>query len=525
MELSSANAANQYMNVMSYLDAKHPKLANMMRTLCVHMSLESIQKNCGVTFLVPQDGSFCSQLEQLTMADNPSDIATACDMVNAHVIRGVFKTSDDWKAKQATNALIPSQYLTIKQTGGGAVLFDSGAQAYPAPDFADGSKRQNVAVWLLKSGTIPVTSDHVADNSTQAAAKYQGSYDPGDLAKQNLRSHIALAVENAYAISCKKDDGKSNPYLAYTFSLINYIVNDIQDMTLFKNKVVPVFSYSKIDFYILLEPFRVNGAYLLDDAIIQGWWDKFNYVPPMYSAIKDAVTAALTSNGGGAAIYAKRPELLSEIDGIRQKICGTIGTRPKDCVTDVDAAYKQLETSNTIGAIGNVYPNELAEYYQANPSLKMIHDELKFLTHQRFKSFEAGEFDRTEFNHFTNLIAECLHVGGGGGYQGKLLNKNVIKSLISPVETIQEIKCFVCSTAFLCMPMTEAECSKIKQKYTTSKPIPGKTILFNISKDLYDQHNRLIGENDNNNLIAALRSIDVSKLDPALRQELLAKFT
>ncbi len=174
-----------------------------------------------------------------------------------------------------------------------------------------------------------------------------------------------------------------------------------------------------------------------------------------------------------------------------------------------------------------MFPEALANYYKVEQGLKLIQDELRFLTYGAFKRLECERFDTGAFHELTNMIGECLHAGSKAerDQTHKLLSKTAIKYLIAPSDNIREVKIFCYSTAFMYIPLL-AEAQALAVKNSTSRPDPARLVVFNIAKDTYVQHQRLLAHDHGatNDLLSALRSLNVDTLDPVLRAELANKF-
>lgn len=519
-----------YCKIMDYVDSKDPELSALLRGTCSSMSLDSSKGKPGVTLLLPQDKAFRAKLEKLAYSDKTEDATKAANMLSALIIRDVFKTPADWKAKEASNSLWPSQIVEVATTSASEVTFKSGAKAVLDTEFKDASRRGNLAVWLLVSGEIPVTEDKPATMRSARPKGKVGAYDTGKT-NQTLRFNIALAVENTYALY-RQQLGKASAkcrdiYLEHSMSLVNYIMTVRKDNALMCEKVIPVISFDKIDFYVLLEPHKPEAPYLLDDDLINEWWAQraLHAVSPV-QVIKE-VEKQLLGQVGSSMVFTDRAKIWELLAGIRKKISQMADSRPRQIVEEIAKVYDELDDHNTIGGVGPIYSDSLHAYYAANKGLKMAQDELRYLTHGSFRNIESRPFDFGAFHELTNMIGEVLYATSAArAGTHKLLNKNAIKYLISPTENVYEIKIFLNSTLFMFVPMTSAEASNLKYKYSVARPDPTTSVLFNIAKDVYDQHQRLLPEPaESSAFITALLSLNVELLDPILKEELRKKFT
>jgi len=62
-------------------------------------------------------------------------------------------------------------------------------------------------------------------------------------------------------------------------------------------------------------------------------------------------------------------------------------------------------------------------------------------------------------------------------------------------------------------------------KYSIKEPDIDNMAIFNISKDLYTQHKRILDQNeDNSQILASLLSIGFDKLEPELWEQIKSKY-
>ncbi len=522
-----------YCRIIDYVEQANPDLASLIRGLCADMIMSSLKGKPGITFLMPQDKALISKLEKLAYSEKPEEATKAGDMLNAMIIRDVFKTPAEWKSREVPNALMPPQVVEVESTSAKEVVFKSGARAVLDENFRDASRRQNLAVWKLVSGEIPVTTDKPAQSRFTKPPKGKlGGYNPTPSHAQGDRFKIAIAVENAYALHRLQCDSGAvhqprDVYLDNVLSLINYILSSGNE-ALVVERVLPLLSLDKIDFYFLIEPHKPSPPYLLDDSIIHDWWEKRNSQPFSGKAVLAHIERLLSGTSSTALIYSNKQHLIDSIESIRSSLNNYINAKPRLCIDEIEKYYNTLDTSNTIGGHGPVFPEALANYYRSEPGLKFIQDELRFLTYDCFKRLETEGFQRGDFHELTNMIGECLYAANSAGREQahKLLNKNTIKYLIAPSENIHEVRVFVSSTAFLYTPLLSCSLS-LAVKNSTARPTPSRMVLFNISKDLYVQHQRLLDMPVPNtpDIASLLKTLNVNTLDPELKAELLRKLS
>jgi len=536
-----------YCRITDYLEVVDPDLYRLIKGVCADMALNSLRGKAGITFLMPLDKAFRQKLEKLAYSEKPADADKAQDMINACIIKDIFHEPSQWMAKKddIPNSLDPPQHVALESSTTTEIIFKCGARATIDKDFHVASRKSKLAVWKLTSGEIPLngplaTLKHVhkaqQDENAERRKKRDnvtGGYDAPSIETQSERYKIALAVENEYALCQLKRAGSesrqcdSDIYASTVLSLVNYIVYHRKDLSLMYNSILPLIVYDKMDFYILVEPHRAEGDYLLDDSLIHEWWIHKQSLQFSSQSICGEIAKMYGDGCKLAALYNNRPKILKHISDIRQRQMSSSESRPRSIVDNIATVYEELETKNTIGGCGPVYPPGVATMYAKDRGLKMIHDELRFLAYGAFKRLEARSFDIGTFHELTNMIGECLYAATATerSKAQRLLNKNTIKYLISPGEKIQEIRVFLCSTMFLCIPLLKCEADNLKEKNSIDRPNPSNMVVFNIAKDLYTQQKRILhsGPGDND-IVNSLRSLNVDTLDPELREEIRAKF-
>lgn len=491
-----------YCRIIDYLDATDPDLAQLVRGTCVDMTLGSTKGKNGITLLIP-DKEYRAKIAKLAYSSDPAEASQACDLLNALILRDVFKSGAEFLAKRANipNSLYPSQHVGVAKTSGNTVTFESGAVATLDTNFADSSKKKNLAVWHLK-GEIPVTTDKPAKierkpmgRGLKGGKAKHGGYDQ-DVATsltKNRRWKIAVTVENEYALNMmqRQTTGRNvdNPFVRCAMSLVAYLHDKAPKVL---ESALPLLSVSTADFYFLLEPHK-DGDYLVEDSLIEGWWegrDTHNSVAGC-KILNDLLSAQNNS--------AKLPE----IDRIRKELLPQCTNR--NCVEKITAAYEAM--------------------YKEDADLKMLQDELRFLIHCSFKELESTKYSSGALSEIVNMIGEYMYKMNGTKEERasgkKLLNASTLKYSIAPTDKIEAIKCFVNSTYFMFVPLTADEARRALPKSYTGTPLPEDRRIWNISAENYSVHER-ISNTGNDILEKVLQEVD-PKLAERIREAVAKK--
>lgn len=539
--------------LIDYIAQKDSEFAELLRGTCADLTLQSFRGKGGITVLIPaKDAPIRKKIADLAYSDNVDDASKAGDMLNAMIFRDVYKTGTDWSNNKNNipNSLIPPQHVAIKTTTSSTVEFASGAKAKLDTDFRDSSRRKNLAVWILESGEIPVTTDKPAQFVPQKRApikgsKKEGSYEPSDELAATLRFRIAIAVENIYMADrvnhshgaevfggCDHNITSSarDIFCEYTMSLVNHVMNVRNDYELLYDKILPLISYQKIDFYNLIEPHRAKGHLIPDDCILD-WWNNRATVnlKTVMGQVHDAMSQLPPNvEATKAAIYRSPRKVIEAVNDCRTKIISE--TVAKETALAVEKTYGELEKDNKIGDLHDVLPPGLYYHYKTNPGLKLLQDELRYLTFLMFEQLELEEFNRAQYEKIINMIADYTHVEDARARDATrtLTNSTTLKYLIMPTERIQAIQGFVGTTLFLHAPTTRELCANYPFKSVIKRP-PAKSdidVVWNIDLRQFKHHTRLASGNDAvAAIIRKLREVDPRAIDPAVRNELISIYS
>jgi hypothetical protein len=534
LQVMAGTKFKAFCKIIDYVDSVDPELGQLIRGTCTDLPLMASRYKPGITFLMPVDKTFRKKLADLAYSSNVDDVTKAADMLNVLIIRDVFKSTSDWAAHKddIPNSLYPPQHVEIDSITSSEVVFKSGARATIDKGFIDASKRSQLAVWKL-TGEIPITTNNNAklkyiSNKPNKTGSYdavaEGMYD-------KERFKIMLAIENLYMLSQLQKSINNEPardvYLEHVMSMVDYF-NSNGHNELLLSRVLPLICCDKLDLYLLIEPHKQHGPYLIDDMVIHEWW--LQKKPIDIQKTRELIDNLLSNSGRSELIYTDRAALCNKVHEIRSKINEQLQAKPRECIQHIVSHYNEFTSSNAIGGLGPVYPQEIADYYSRDQGLKLMHDELRFLMYDAFCELEKSHtFDSGKYHELTNIIGECLFAQSADdrARQHKLLNKNNLQHLISPGNQILEIRAFVNSTAFMCLPLTTEEAKSLPYKNSTTRPGANSLVIYNINKTQYTQHPRILSYSqggDHTILLDALNGLNVNSLDPVLRDKLRAKF-
>lgn len=504
-------------SILPYVAKINPTLHEIIVGTCTDRSINGAKNKTGTTFIMPDNKELLNKIEKLALSSNADDVYQAADIINAHVIRIPLRNATDWNTRKDNipNSIYPSQRVEIEKATGDEVHFKGGAVAKLDRDFiqmlakseAD-EPRRALVVYRLTKGELPVTKDKPAAPIKPAKSGGYAIEEPVNA--QSSRFKIAITVENDYLLNRlqKLTDPTSNSndvYADYTYGLISHMLGDQKHHSDLIEKVIPLISCSALDFYLLVEPHRKETRVLLDDSVIDSWWTsgkrKFN---GSLSDLKTKLYALV--QGRPEACYSNPSRVQECIDELRQSI-----SVDKKVADHVSKLYNEFISSNSIGECKDVLPAGLIDYYRANPGLKLVQDEARYIGHLAFDRLERRSFSRADYEQILNTIGDYLVEKG----RNKLMNPLHFKVWIQPEQQLNEADIFINSTAFLYINPLGTE---LDVKVITYKPNEPTEAVFGVFDTKEATHQRLYGSNSasNEDLIAALKLLDLSDVNALL---------
>ncbi len=536
---------NTFCTISDYVNHTDPELYNSLEALCVTLTLNSTKGKPGVTFMVPQDEKVRNEIIKLSMGE-PEDAQKAINMLNAMILRDVVRTPSEMLSKKATlaNSLYPPQLVEIKgETKVGSVSgieFSNGAKAIPDPAFK--TTKDKLAVWKMVSGSIPTSGGKSVEptRGKMLLAKTPkgkvGSYQPSTEETKQLRFQIMIAIENTYAnheMNRRSVGDMANyrrdVYLEYTLSLWNHVYNNNKGLAC---DLLALMSFDKVDLYYLLEPHkRVDGSaqaseYLIPQDIIVSWWSTSKIVD--LQRVRLIIENELkVSSDQNCMFNTDRMGLMEHIhqEG-GEEIIQQAQSNIKLYASLIKEFYLKFYREGTING-KNIYCDPINKMYKADPEMKLLHDELRYITYRWFKDLECDpQFDRGRFNYIVNVIGDYLHSNAEERRTlCRLVNPERLAREIAPAEKCLELKRFVHSTAFGFVIFMQDEEPPFDR--TKSFREAGKFhAIYDMEHDKQQFHNRIIDEQhrENNKMVVEwLKSVPFNTLDTELQQMLRDK--
>lgn len=477
-----------FCRISDYLRKAYPEFHELLEGTCSIMNINTKGKP-GLTVLVPQDKAYIKKISELAYSSSPDDARKACDMLNALILRDVFKTSADWNAKKANipNSIYPSQHVEIVSAGK-EVVFKSGAKAVLDEKFIDASKRNNLAVWILVSGEIPVTSDKPSKPPTRGKTTTGGcpSGSENSLAYRviknieaeylhtlqtpvqgRLRGSVSGMIVGGHYKETRLDQQLRDPFLEATLSLVQFA--KAHDQSALYDWIIPHISFNKIDVYNILQPYCTENERMLHDDFVKSWCDYCARNEIDFQAAIDCVDKCLTEHRDGSLMYKDRIGVLQAVDERRVSLL-TNFDKSKFALSG--AFYGDVENGNVLG---NLFPESLRTWYSAHPGLKQHEDEIRYISTALFcnalKQHDPSvrvQETKVVFDKIREYCEKHLLV---------LFNPNIINNMLLSSVDIEARIDFIKSTYYMFIPLSAKDMRNFPVKNARVKPkINSKTI-------------------------------------------------
>lgn len=389
-----------------------PEFAEFLRGTCTEDALRPGRRSSGTTFLLPDKSNpIRKELEKLSTSDNPDDMRKAADIILALIVRDYIMTPDGWKkGTDIPNSMYPSRKIVVKKIDGQNVVLEgiSGdATIKKDASFKDGSRKRNLAVWIVSGSGVSVTTPEAARPVISKGAKKTGNYQPTEKETERLRFQIGVIVENE-AAKQGMTNGNHTVLHKYAMGLVKYLKDHSAEHGCdFYNDFFPVVSCSAADFYIFLEPHtprtpEKSYEFLVPDDLIESWWNSGSHEFEDINLFCEDICRNMPREGYFSA--ESRKVLLDAINDERFN-CDT-ATPPQI----VERVLKFASTNQVRGK--KLWPEGAASrYYNRHPAAKIVHDELRYSIVYQTEALSqlTGMAFINEFRTVIQWIAQLLH--------------------------------------------------------------------------------------------------------------------
>jgi hypothetical protein len=484
---------HNYRSIVDFIEHADSELYDIIHTLVIEYKFSQKDKK-GVTFLLPRDPEFRKFLAGLTSTGDTGDEETAIKHLSALIIYEPIKNPNEFKKMdELVNALGQIVEVDSRRTNLSEVVFKNGAKAVINEAFQDGCKRDNIHVYDLVKGRLPIDAPMAKTKSTrkprQRERKSEDSSEPKKL--NSLRFALGAEVENSYIYRRRTQPGADeyrDVVLSFLDFLFTYPDRKIADPILYE-RVLPLVSKQwAADFYILFEPRSVCSEYIIPESILDEWLSvrkrrsKVN-VKTVMSSLDCALDTARIQSG----VYGNRINILNAIDDIRREI---EDLDFRDLVSKCRSEYQKIVNTNAIGDVKNVYPNTLINLYRRDKDSKLLEDEFRQYLLLEFLQLErlSGNELTIQFGELLEKINEYLVNYIDNGYvpainRLRLLNPETARCSNSDIKRHLANE-FIRSSNFIHIPLSSRDLLSQDfphEEYTISRPVDDKFNYWNIA--------------------------------------------
>ena len=452
--------------IFQWVESQDPDFACAIRDLCLEGALAP--GRAGVTFLYPRDKTYRAEIVEKAYS---SDADAAVKLIESLVIPLALIQGSDF-TRQSVGSKLGVKYVVESATPA-KVSIAEGVELVPAEGFSPLATRVGqIAVWVVAKGRLPLEGAAYEPPAPKredgrGRARHGG-------AEPSERQLLAARVEDAFGRCMRRDRCVSHhPYLASVVSLLNYMKLKCAETLAM---VMPILDYDPIVcFYLLLEPYKTQGVYLIPDSVLFGD-NAWNGVE-IYSAAVTEYEAMFRSMQNQSALAATDPQSGSRvvpyvfrdpaavaalIDNARQVI-GKLN--PRTAPTAVQTIYNTLCVQNRIQGLGPVLPDatlaalgdgrELASDRKnsCSDAKKLWQDELRFTLHEALQEMRQSP---SSSDTFATIVRDLRTAWPGNNYRNetRLSNAADLVLNVSPRTELLLLIKFVNSSDFLYIPVS-----------------------------------------------------------------------
>jgi len=360
----------RHCSIMRWLEPKDPDFAQALHDLCLAGQLSARPNSSGVTLLYPPK-EVRSNIAKLAQGDKAEE---AIAMIEAHIVPAAMRAASDFTDKVGTKG---GFLLGVAKAGGKTVTLENGAVLEAAADFKP-IRRDNIAVWEVKKGEVPLTG---------------AKFDPASLRRKTGGGpgggQIRVrAIQEAAAEARAGGGGKS--FLCRVVGLLVCLKDKFPDDYA---RALCALDRSPYCLFILLEPYR-SGDFYLSEAAVEAWGG----VPADGSCAE-----ALLGVFQDLAEACRRgcPDACSaEAFADPKKVCGAARKAAEKLLNESSATtaraviecYDHCVGSNSVGHVSGVWPECVVSRLQGGRklwqdlfrySLRLVQNELADPTSDR----------------------------------------------------------------------------------------------------------------------------------------------
>lgn len=418
----------RYCTIIDWLRQNDSELYDALDQLCMLGNLTPKGRGSGTTFLVP-DTKARAEILKGAASDSDAQIDKAVDLVKAHILPVSAATAADMRGEVGS---LLGVKLETESVSGGEVRLKGGAVLAPEPSFR-AQRRDNIHVWRVKSGEVPLSGPEFTRSRVRRG---------GAEASASLGSRALLARRTEQTFQTNR-----GIYLEQVVSLLGFLKRNHQDLY---TCVLPLVDRDPtVSFYILVEPYKTSGPYLLPDAVLvgdDGWQGAVAYQGSAVECLEQFLSSI--QGAGGEALLFRDPQ---KVSNARMQVQDSMNSQAQSARTTPEmlqriyAAFTNegSPSQNQLAGVGPILPASTLRAVQGGK--KLWQDMLRFRLHAMMAELARDGYPQDGYADVLIFIRSMMP---GNDYSAEVKPYlSAPQSQVAP--TFQELCAFNGSTDFL----------------------------------------------------------------------------
>jgi len=432
---SDKRKVQKYCRIFNWIQDHDEEFAEVMTNLCVDRIADVNKRHPSITFLMPK-GKLRTEIIDVAYSNTPEK---AVDMIISLVIPYGFPTIESFNNAKPTQIGNKLRYVFPKIVNPNGKTVSFGDKLVIKTSNPKLIPRDNIKifVWDIETGQPPNNFNKyvekqeyvIPEPSRQVKGGANCNIDPITRLNGRPRALFAQQIEQLVRDEIQKIHTK-NPYLPIVVLLLQRLMDRTNWQIFLKVRSIldadPI-----ITFYIILEPYKLEGEYLISDDIFnQRLFDAIlkarNVFEDPSSEYRKILNKPINEN---YAAFTNTKAIIDVVNGIRNRLLNE--TEARMLPGEILRIYNHLEEKNEIKSvsndsitISNVFPESLIAHYQNNHNKRLWQDEYRFIIGECLRTMKTepdAEARSVVFNNLCNSLKMNLR---GDDYSDELCVMN-----------------------------------------------------------------------------------------------------
>lgn len=457
----------KYCRIYQWIEKHDSEFAECIRDLCLEGALSPHKDINGITFLMPDKGSKLREnIIKYTYSNKEgADADMAIKLIESLIVTDLIPDIKTFETIKKNNISIGNRLrfrLHINDIKNNHVLFKNGLKLEPVntfntiakKEYSTSSNKLNLAVWRIVEGEPPIEGDR---HEIKRKPKIDGGSDclclinPLSKLVDNYRAEFAILVETEYSNSIKSfTTHTNNQYLSVVIKILTYLHDKKKDAYI---RIKPLLDIDPIiTFYIILEPYKTEGTYLITKEELSD--EVLKYILSSTNSYKDASNEykkflSQIIDMPNVKIFSNPLDVINSVHMIRNELLNNVLV--KELLHHIIEVYMALEKSNCINGINPILPETLFQHYNTNHNKRMWQDEYRFMLGECLKSLKVEPDVKMKINIFNNITNKLKEDIPGNNYSQELVIMNDSNYLLTAClkDRKKILQYFITSSDFL----------------------------------------------------------------------------